>query len=121
MKSAGKNFMTRKAQQAAEKAAKNLIQENYDLIRCEAFKQNRDDMARQTVSILLCALAAHGYGKKRLSDVYEWFLEILNYPEFFGKKLTTEATEKKCAEMGIDLSRIHVEVEMIDNEVKETA
>lgn len=116
MKSTGKAFMNRKAQQIAQKAAQEMIAQNYDLIRCEAFKQNRDDMARQTVSILLCALAAHGYGKKRLSEIYEWFLEILNYPEFFGKKLTTEATEKKCAEMGIDLSRIHVEVEMIDND-----
>lgn len=116
MKAAGKNFMTRQAQKTAQKAAQELIQQNWDLIRCEAFKQNCDDITRQTVSILLYALSVHGYGKKRLSDIYEWFLEVLNYPEFFGKKLNTSATEKRCAAMGIDLSRIKLEVEMIDND-----
>lgn len=110
MKSAGKNYMTRKAQQAAQ----DLIQQNYDLIRCEAFKQNCDDIARQVIAIMITALDMHGYEQKQIAESYEWFLEVLNFPAFFGRKMSTTVAEKKCEELGIDLSRVHVEVEMID-------
>ncbi|MBR1527774.1 MAG: hypothetical protein IJ642_00560 [Oscillospiraceae bacterium] len=105
--------MTRKAQQAAQE----LISQNYDLIRCEAFKQNCDDITRQAIAMVICALAMHGYGKKRLNRIYEWILEILNFPAFFGRKMSTTVAEKKCEELGIDLGRVHVEVEMIDNDI----
>lgn len=111
MKSVSKAFMSRQAQ----KTAKAEFLRQYEEMRCETFKQNVDDITRQAVAMVICALAMHGYGAKRLNRLYEWILDILNFPAFFGKKLTTSAAEKKCEELGIDLSRIHVEVEVIEN------
>lgn len=98
----------------AKKTAQQEFLRQYEEMRCEAFKQNKDDITRQAVAVMIFALSMHGYGEKRLNRVFEWFLEFLDFPEVFGKKLTTAVAEKKCEELGIDLNRVHVEVEMID-------
>lgn len=116
MKSAGKAFMTRQAQKIAVKATQNMLAEHYDMIRCEAFKQNINDIARQITAVNIASQAMNGKEPEQIRKEYEQFLEVLNFPEFFGKKLNTSVAEKKCEELGIDLNRIKIEVEMIDND-----
>lgn len=111
MKSAGKAFMTRQAR----KLAQEEFLKHYDDMRCESFLQNATDIARQISAVWIASQAMHGKEPEQISKEYEWFLEVLNFPDFFGKKLSTSAAEKKCEELGIDLNRIKIEVEVIDN------
>lgn len=113
MNSVSRSFTKRQVQKEFAKM--------YDEMRCEAFKQNCDDIMQQSIAITLSAMSMHGYTKEQLHEVYEWIIEVISFPDFFGKKLTSAIAIKKCEELGIDLNRVHVGVEMIDNEVKETA
>lgn len=111
MKSAGKAFMTRKAR----KLAQEEFLKHYDDMRCESFLQNATDIARQITAVNIASQAMHGKEPEQIHKEYEQFLEVLNLPAFFGKKFNTSVAEKKCEELGIDLNRIKIEVEVIDN------
>jgi len=98
----------------ARKLAQEEFLKYYDEMRCESFMQNVNDIARQITAVWIASQAMHGKEPEQIRKEYEQFLEALNLPAFFGKKLTTSAAEKKCEELGIDLSRIKIEVEVIE-------
>lgn len=104
MNATGKNFTKR---QVMKEFAKQ-----YDMLRCECFKQNFEDITRQTASVMISGMLMHGYSEEQCKEIFEVLVDMFAMPKFFGRAITTDVTIQKCEEIGIDLSRIKVHADI---------
>ena len=93
------------------KKSQIMRRRNYDdhgRLVYEDVTRNVNYIIVQVVCMFLWAMSMHGYGAKRLNEVYGWFLEIMRMPEkVLGKKLDADDMiahmEKKY---GIDFDQL---------------
>lgn len=84
------------------------IRDNYEEVVYDAIGMNAPNIVRQTVAEFLLAMSFHGYGAKRLQDMYEWFLTVTNMPgKTLGKEVNAhDVIDTMTKKYGIDFERI---------------
>ena len=93
--------------------------ENHEQIAYEALTNNAPYIIREMTAIMLYALSTHGYGEKRLNEIYEWFVDATNMPEVFGKRIDCDnAIDMLASKYNIDFSRLNIHFETWDEYAK---
>lgn len=84
------------------------MEEHYGEIVYEAIRDNAPFVVKQTVAEFLWALSMHGYGRKRLAEIYEWFIGMDSLPHsIMGKTLDApQIMDLMRDRYGIDFDRI---------------
>lgn len=83
-----------------------------ELSEFRVFLKVKDGIAQQTVAALLYAYHLCGYRKKRIQDMYERVLSIINFPETATGSIEGEGLmEFISKEYGIDFDRIKLHTE----------
>lgn len=100
--------LSRKTQEQKDRnRVDKYITENYEEVIYDAIAMNAEHIIKQTAAEFLKAMSLHGYGAKRLNDVYEWFLDITNLPgKIMGKTASAESCMAAMEKYGIDFDRI---------------
>lgn len=104
MNAVNKSFTKRQVQKEFAK--------QYDMLRTECFKQNFEDITRQTVSVMISGMLMQGYSEEQCKEIFEILVDMFAMPKFFGRAITTDVTIAKCEELGLDLNRIKVNAEI---------
>lgn len=76
------------------------------------FLKVKDGVAQQTVAAILYAYHLQGYRKKRLTDMFENILSVINMPTIAGNQIDgTGLIDFFQKEYGIDLERVKLKAE----------
>lgn len=99
-------------QQKLHHESEKYILQNYEQVMYEAVAHEAPYLSRQMVAMMLYAMSQHGYGTKRLNDFYQWFLDVMNMPEVFGKRIDCDNAIDMLAEKhNIDFTRLNIRFE----------
>lgn len=109
--------MSRKTMQNV--AAQYAI-DHYQEICYEAIERQAPYIAKQVVAAVLWALKLHGYGEKRLNDVFRWTCDALNMPEVMGQQAECEDAIAYLAQnYNIDFDRLKIKYQRYEEFVDE--
>ena len=109
--------MSRKTMQNV--AAQYAI-DHYQEICFNAVEKSTPYIVRQTVAAVLWALKLHGYGEKRLNDVFRWTCEVMSMPKVMGQQCECDdAIEYMAERYNIDFSKLHVKFQRYKDYVSE--
>lgn len=76
------------------------------------FLKVKDGVAQQTVAAMLYAYHLRGFRKKRLHEMYERVLSIINMPPVVGNQISgNDLIDFLTNEYGIDFDRIRLKTE----------
>ena len=76
------------------------------------FLKVKDGVAQQTVAAMLYAYHLRGFRKKRLHEMYERVLSIINMPPVVGNQISgNDLIDFLTKEYGIDFDRINLKTE----------
>lgn len=76
------------------------------------FLDAKDDIAQQTVAAMLYAYHLQGYRGKRINDMFETILSVINMPTIGGNQIEgTNLMEFISTEYGIDFDRVQLQTE----------
>lgn len=80
------------------------------------FESIAADVVKQTVAMVLYSFHVKGWREKRINDLYEQILAIINLPKVFGEEVTCESCMEQLTERyGVDFDRIQPNVERLDD------
>lgn len=83
-----------------------------ELADFRTFLKVKDGVAQQTAAAMLYAYHLLGYRKKRLQEMYERMLSIINMPPVVGNQLEgNDLIDFLTNEYGIDFDRINLHTE----------
>ena len=81
----------------------------------EIYTKCVDDMFKGAAAAMVAVLHRRGRSKAYIQKFFDEFIGILEYPDVFGKALTTtELFELFTKEYGLDFNRIHVRCETLE-------
>ena len=113
--------MKANSKKTREQKQKNHIdrfftEEHQRLLYAE-ISENANYISRQIVALFLWSLSMHGYGEKRLNEMFGWFLDTLRMPdELMGKKIGSDDVMYHLHRAyGIDLSRLDMQFVSYDD------
>lgn len=76
------------------------------------FLDAKDDIAQQTVAAMLYAYHLQGYRGKRINDMFETILGVINMPTICGNQIEgTSLMDFISKEYGIDFDRVQLQTE----------
>lgn len=79
------------------------------------YEEITDCIAQATSAAMIAVMDRWGRSPQYVKKFYEEFLFVLNYPEVFGKAITSNGLMEQYKEKyGIDFSRIHIRIQAKD-------
>lgn len=110
----------RTQQQKHKDAVDKYIKDNYEEVIYDSIALNAPYVTRQAIAEFLLALSFHGYGAKRLKDMYDWYIEVCNMPgKILGHKVNADSVIKAVEKFGIDFDRISLDYQSYQDFCKE--
>lgn len=84
------------------------ITDNYEEVIYDAVAMNAPYVTRQAIAEFLLALSMHGYGEKRLKEMFDWYITICNMPgKIMGREVNADSVISAVkSKFDIDFSRI---------------
>lgn len=111
-----KSISRRTAKSKIQIESEKYVQDRYEQLMYEAVAESAPYIVRQAVAAVLYALKLHGYGEKRLNDVFRWTCDAMQMPEILGRRADCDhVIELMAKQYNIDFTELKVEFQSYED------
>lgn len=114
--------LSRKTQlQKRKDEVDKYITDNYEEVIYDAIAMNAPYVTKQAVAEFLLALSMHGYGTKRLKEMYDWYIAVCNMPgKIMGQAVNADSVINEVqSKYDIDFSQINLSYQSYEDFCRE--